>query len=121
MANGFKKGGEGNVDSGSGSKSGMQSSDSNGIGKGKVAKTEKQHDATEEFAQGGDTPMFGHQNADTQTGAKGTGSSTSGGTSHDNGPEQSQGTGAKFASGGSQKMFDYAPSMPAQSGITSAR
>jgi hypothetical protein len=64
------------------------------------------------FAEGGDTPMFGHQNSDTQN---------SGTTRHDNGPEQSQGTGDKFASGGSTKMFSYQGSVPARSGITSAR
>jgi hypothetical protein len=124
MASGFKSGAaQGNVDIAKktpggmgGPKSGQHGMDSNGIGKGKVAKVEKQHDATSQFAQGGDTPMFGHQNADTQKGTK-----QGGGTAHDNGPEQSQGTGPKFASGGSQKMFSYEPSLPATSGITSAR
>lgn len=64
------------------------------------------------FAEGGDTPMFGHQNADTQK---------EGVTEHDNGPEQSQGTGDKFAKGGGTKMFGYSPSVPARDGITSAR
>jgi hypothetical protein len=109
MANGFKKGGEGNVDSGSGSKSGLQSSDSNGIGKGKVAKTEKQHDATSEFAQGGDTHMFGEQAAGEQKPAT---------TAHD---VKGGAPGAEFAKGGSTKMFGYEGSKPAQSGITSAR
>jgi len=102
------------------------------------------------FAKGGNTPMFGHQNSDTQqpggtshhngpeqsqgTGdkfAKGgntsmfghqnAGTQKPGGTAHDNGPEQSQGTGNKFAEGGKGKMFGFTGSLPASAGITSAR
>jgi hypothetical protein len=64
------------------------------------------------FAEGGDTPMFGHQNADKQH---------PGVTEHDTGSDQSTGTGDKFAKGGSGKMFAYSPSVPARDGITSAR
>jgi len=126
MADGFKPGGSApNVKSyktkAGGSKTGMYDENSEGIGKGKVAKVEKQHDATSEFAEGGTTKMFGHQAAEPQHGAKGTGSSTTGGTAHDTGADQSQGTGAKFAEGGKGKMFGYVPSIPAAAGITSAR
>jgi hypothetical protein len=117
MAGGFSEKAA-NVKSGSGSKSGMQDSKSEGIGKGKVAKVEKQHDATFDFAQGGDTPMFGEQAAGTQKGAAGTGSATHGGTAHD---VKGGAPGPTFASGGKGKMFDYAPSAPATAGITSAR
>ena len=109
MGNEFKPKGEGNVDSGSGSKSGMQDTKSNGIGKGKVAKVEKQHDATSDFAQGGDTPMFGKQAAGPQKEAT---------TAHD---VSGGAPGPTFAKGGSDKMFDYHPSQVATAGITSAR
>lgn len=61
-----------------------------------------------EFAKGGDTPMFGQQNSDEQKPQT---------TAHDTSP--TTGTGDKFASGGSGKMFGYRPSTPAQAGITS--
>ena len=64
------------------------------------------------FAEGGDTPMFGMQNADEQK---------AGGTAHDTGSDQNAGPGDKFAQGGSGKMFGYNPSVPARAGITSAR
>ena len=115
MAGGFSEKAA-NVHGGKGSKSGMQDSNSNGIGKGKVAKVEKQHDV--EFAKGGDTPMFGEQAAGPQKGADGTGSSTHGGTAHD---VTGGAPGPTFAKGGSGKMFGYAPSEVAKAGITSAR
>jgi hypothetical protein len=118
MANGFKKGVSGmaaNVDTGpktpakvGGPKSGAKDMGSAGDERSTKKFTEKKAD----FAEGGDTPMFGHQNADPQK---------PGGTAHNNGAPQSQGTGAQFASGGSTKMFGYTGSLPAQAGITSAR
>lgn len=112
MASG--KGGEGgygagdNVHSGSGSKSGSAGyklpkgkAEGNAVG-GK--------DTT--FAEGGDTHMFGEQNADTQKSA---------GTAHDTGSDQSAGPGDKFACGGSGHMFGYQGSVPATAGKTSAR
>lgn len=129
MANGFKKGVSGmaaNVDKGpktsagvGGPKSGANESGSKGLGAGKVSKgmgSGVEGARSFQFAHGGDTPMFGHQNSDTQKGSK-----QGGGTAHDNGPEQSQGTGQKFAEGGTQNMFGFAPSQPATAGITSAR
>ncbi len=108
MAGGFSEKAS-NVHGGHGSKSGMQDSKSEGLGKGKVAKVEKQHDATSDFAQGGDTPMFGEQAAGSQKPAT---------TAHD---VKGGAPGAEFAKGGSSKMFDYHPSAPATAGITSAR
>ncbi len=70
--------------------------------------TEKSHDV--EFAKGGDTHMFGEQNADEQE---------AGTTAHDTSPES--GPGDKFAEGGKTKMFGFSGSLPARSGITSAR
>ena len=106
MAGGFSEKAA-NVHGGKGSKSGMQDSNSNGLGKGKVAKVEKQHDV--EFAQGGDTPMFGEQAAGSQKPAT---------TAHD---VTGGAPGPTFAKGGSGKMFGYAPSELAKAGITSAR
>ena len=105
------KGGEGgfgegdNVHSGSGSKSGGAGYS---LPKGKAeGSAVGGKDVT--FAKGGNTPMFGEQNADEQK---------PGGTAHDNG---GGGEGDKFAAGGSTKMFGYQGSVPARSGITSAR
>jgi hypothetical protein len=109
------KGGEGgygegdNVHKGSGSKGSTTAgysmpkgkAEGNAVG-GKPAK----------FAEGGDTPMFGHQAAEPQK---------EGVTEHDTGSDQSTGTGDKFAKGGSTKMFGYQGSVPARDGITSAR
>jgi hypothetical protein len=69
--------------------------------------TEKSHDV--EFAKGGDTHMFGEQEAGPQG---------DGGTAHDT---ASGGKGAEFASGGKGKMFGFAGSQSARAGITSAR
>ena|ERR1700681_625093 len=71
---------------------------------------ETSHDV--EFAEGGDTHMFGKQEA---------GSRTSEDKSPSTGKPDSSGPGAKFAAGGTNKMFGFAGSQPAQSGITSAR
>lgn len=70
---------------------------------GFTKKTEK----NVEFAKGGNTPMFGPQAA---------GEQASGETAHD-----TSDNGGKFATGGSNKMFGYAPSETAKAGITSAR
>jgi len=61
-----------------------------------------------EFAEGGDTHMFGPQAA---------GPDKPG----DTGKDQSSAPGAKFASGGSNKMFGFHPSQPATAGQTGAR
>ena len=105
------KGGEGgfgegdNVHSGSGSKSG---SAGYSLPKGKAeGNAVGGKDVT--FAKGGNTPMFGEQNADEQKPAT---------TAHDTG---AGGVGDKFTMGGSTKMFGYNPSVPATAGITGAR
>lgn len=106
MANGFKKGVSGmaaNIDSGAGSKSGKGDSMKVGVSKEKSEKDVK-------FADGGDTHMFGPQNASEQK---------PGGTAHNT--EQSGPTGGQFAKGGSTKMFGFTGSLPATAGITSAR
>lgn len=118
MASGFKKGVSGmaaNVDPDGktpaqtgGPKSGQKDSGSVGGEKESKKFTEKKAD----FADGGETPMFGHQNADTQK---------PGGTAHNNGAPQNQGTGPEFASGGKTAMFSYTGSQPVTAGMTSAR
>lgn len=70
------------------------------------SKTESMHNV--EFAEGGDTPMFGQQAA---------GPDKPGNT----GKDTSAAPGAKFASGGSTKMFGFHGSVPATAGITGAR
>ena len=94
-----------NVHSGSGSKSGGAGYS---LPKGKAEGNAVGGKDTE-FAKGGDTPMFGEQNADEQKDAT---------TAHDTG---GGGPGDKFAAGGSTKMFGYQGSVPARPGITSAR
>jgi hypothetical protein len=69
-------------------------------------KKESQHDV--EFAEGGDTHMFGEQQANPDK--PGT-----------TGKPDVSGPGAKYAEGGKGKMFGYSPSVPARAGITSAR
>jgi len=102
MADWEKKGSKGgNVDTGSGSKHGKGDAGS---------ATEKSHDV--EFAKGGDTHMFGEQEAGERTGSD---------KSPSTGKPDSSGPGDKFAAGGSTKMFGYQGSVPARSGITSAR
>jgi hypothetical protein len=61
-----------------------------------------------EFAEGGDTPMFGKQAA---------GPDKPGNT----GKDQSGAPGAKFAKGGSGKMFGFSPALEQQPGRTSSR
>lgn len=78
-----------------------------------MKKTEKNAD----FAKGGDTPMFGKGDRTVTAPQEQAGEQTAGTTAHD----PSGGGGDKFAKGGSQKMFGYAGSEPAQAGKTSAR
>lgn len=94
MANGFKSGVKD-----SGSVAPLK-------GTGKVDRHEKTHNV--EFAKGGDTHMFGEQQA---------GEVKPGITSK---PPDQSGKGAEFAKGGSGKMFGFRGATPAQSGITSA-
>jgi hypothetical protein len=102
MADGEKKGAKGgNVDTGTGSKRGKGDAGS---------ATEKTHDV--EFAKGGDTPMFGEQEA---------GSRKASDKSPSTGKPDSSGPGEKFAEGGTTKMFGFQGSVPARSGISSAR
>ena len=71
--------------------------------------TEKTHNV--EFAEGGNTKMFGEQEANPRI---------EGGAAI-TGKRDVKGPGEKFAEGGSGKMFGFNPAVPAQSGITSAR
>lgn len=68
--------------------------------KGKEFSTKKA-----DFAKGGNTPMFGEQQAENQT------------EGH-TGDRGAAGPGAKFASGGSTKMFGFRPAGPAKAGQT---
>jgi hypothetical protein len=112
MANWEKGGGDtaDNVKSGPGSK-GKGSS----IGKPRASgdagsATEKTHNV--EFAEGGTTHMFGEQEAGSRTAAD---------KSPSTGKPDSSGPGEKYAEGGTTKMFGFQGSVPARSGITSAR
>jgi hypothetical protein len=71
-----------------------------------ATKKEAQHDV--QFAEGGDTPMFGKQAA---------GPDVPGNT----GKTPTAAPGPKFAAGGSSKMFGFSPSQPKQPGTTGAR
>ena len=105
MADWEKKGAKGgNVDAGPGSKSGK------GGGDAGASATEKTHNV--EFAKGGDTHMFGEQEA---------GSRTGGDKSPSTGKPDDAGPGEKFAAGGKTKMFGFQGAIPAREGITSAR
>ena len=109
MAN-YRKGGAGdNVSKGKGSKPGQKDSGSVSDlhGASSVSRNETTHNV--DFAEGGDTPMFGLQAA---------GDQKSGGTAHNVGGGA---PGAKFAEGGKTKMFGFQGSLPARDGITSAR
>ena len=72
----------------------------------KVKKEKSEHNAA--FAKGGNTPMFGEQEA---------GKAKTGTT----GKPDERGPGAKYAAGGSTKMFGFSGSQPARAGITSPR
>lgn len=67
---------------------------------------EAQHDV--EFAEGGDTPMFGKQAA---------GPDKPGNT----GKDPTSAPGPKYAAGGSTKMFGFSPSQSVTPGQTGAR
>jgi len=71
-----------------------------------VKTKEAQHNV--EFAEGGDTKMFGPQSA---------GPDKPGNT----GKDPTAAPGPKYASGGSGKMFGFNPSVPATAGQTGAR
>lgn len=75
-------------------------------GTGKVSRNETTHNV--EFAKGGNTPMFGEQQAEPMK-------------SGQTGDPGGSGKGAEFAKGGSGKMFGFSGSVPARDGITSAR
>ena len=119
MANWQKKGADGNVDSGPGSKGKSESgrgagpsvsATDGGSGRSKgsagASATEKTHNV--EFAKGGKTPMFGEQAAgDQQPGFA-------------EKPDQ-RGPGQKFAEGGKGKMFGFAGALPATAGISAPR
>ena len=78
-------------------------------------KENTEHDVT--FAKGGKTPMFGGSGDHTTTaGSDAAGKQAPGGTAHD-----TSGSGGKYASGGSGKMFGFNPSVPAKAGQTGAR
>lgn len=70
-----------------------------------------------DFAKGGDTPMFGSGDRTVTAPKEQAGSQKPGVTEH----SPDGGTGDKFAKGGSNKMFGYAGSQPAEAGKTSAR
>lgn len=102
--------GDDNVHSGPGSKSGKESTGKARVSHGDAgaSATEKTHNAT--FAEGGNTPMFGEQEAGPRDGAD---------KSPSTGKPDSSGPGEKFAEGGSGKMFPYNPAKRATAGITS--
>lgn len=119
----WKKDSKDNVDKGPGSKG----KGSSGVGKGPsvtavdggsgrsgktpgASATEKTHNV--EFAEGGDTKMFGEQEA---------GSRTSDDKSPSTGKPDSSGPGEKFAGGGKTKMFGFHGATPAIAGITAPR
>lgn len=84
-------------------------------GTGSVDRKEKTTNT--EFAKGGTTPMFGKGDRTVTAPQEQAGEQTAGGTAH----KPSGGGGDKFASGGTNKMFGYCGSEPAQAGKTSAR
>jgi hypothetical protein len=132
MADWTKKGAGGNVDSGSGSKGGSSSRDgskgggrargpdvamadggSSGHSSGDKPSTATEKTKNVEFAEGGDTHMFGEQEADKDTGTSGNHPSS--------GKPDARGPGDKFAAGGKNKMFGFAGALPATAGISAAR
>lgn len=70
------------------------------------SKKETSHDV--EFAEGGDTPMFGPQAATPDKPGN-------------TGKDPAGAPGAKFAAGGKGKMFGFAPAAEAKAGQTGAR
>lgn len=73
-----------------------------------AAKVKKETEKSAKFAVGGKTHMFGEQEA---------GEMEPGET----GKNDDSGPGDKYATGGKTKMFGFSGSLPARSGITSAR
>jgi hypothetical protein len=131
MADWQKKGMKGNVDDGPGSKGNKSADGGSGAGRahgpdvtahsgGSAAFSSGKKtsaDATEQthnvaYAEGGDTKMFGEQEA---------GSRTSADKSKSTGKPDSSGPGEKFASGGKGKMFGFTGALPATAGISAAR
>ncbi len=116
MASGFKKGVSGmaaNVDGSTktpASSGGPKSGQKNTGSVGSERESKKFSEKTADFAEGGNTPMFGHQQA---------GEQKPGGTAHNTGG--GTGTGAQFAAGGTNKMFGFTGSLPVTAGMTSAR
>ena len=119
MAKWQKKGADGNVDSGPGSKGRSESgrgagpsvsATDGGSGRSKGAAgasaSEKTHNV--EFAKGGKTHMFGEQEAGDQR------------PGFAEKPDQ-HGPGSKFAEGGKNKMFGFAGALPATAGISAPR
>ena len=107
MASWSKKGNMENVDSGPGSKGrGGAGAPKMSSGDAGASSTEKTHNV--EFAKGGNTHMFGEQQANPDKPGQ-------------SGKEDVSGKGAEYAKGGSTKMFGFAGALPARSGITSAR
>lgn len=82
---------------------------------GKTKKVETQKNV--EFAQGGDTPMFGHGDRTTTADSDAAGEAKPAVT----GKATTGGGGDKYAEGGSEKMFGYHPSVKATAGITGPR
>jgi len=81
---------------------------------GRKKKVESEHDV--EFAEGGDTPMFGKGDRTTTDTGDAAGPQVAGRTEQH--PDKD---GGKYAQGGKTKMFGYSPSVPAKDGITGAR
>lgn len=72
----------------------------------RVTRNESTHNV--EFAKGGNTKMFGEQQAGEVKPAQ-------------TGKPNQTGKGAEYAKGGTTKMFGFSGAQPAQSGITSPR
>ncbi len=107
MAKWSKPGNMENVDSGPGSKgSGGAAAPKMSSGDAGASSTEKTHNV--EFAKGGNTPMFGEQQANPDKPGQ-------------TGKEDVDGKGAEYAKGGPTKMFGFSGALPATAGITSAR
>jgi hypothetical protein len=75
-------------------------------GAGSVKRGEKTTNT--QFAKGGDTAMFGQQQAEPMKAGQ-------------TGDPGKTGKGAEFAKGGNGKMFGFSGALPARDGITSAR
>ena len=80
-----------------------------------MAKKKEFTEKNVEFAEGGDTPMFGKGDRTTTETRDAAGTQTPKQTA------QHSTNNPKYATGGSTKMFGFAPAEPAKAGITSAR